>query len=44
MGIADLLDMLSNFGCTTDCGWSDLDEDGAVGVSDVLAWLTAFDG
>ena len=44
VGIADLLDMLSNFGCTTDCGWSDLDEDGAVGVSDVLAWLTAFDG
>ncbi|MGB1100769.1 MAG: hypothetical protein ACPGYS_07660, partial [Flavobacteriales bacterium] len=42
--IADLLDMLSNFGCTTDCGWSDLDEDGAVGVSDILAWLTAFGG
>ena len=44
VGITDLLDMLSNFGCTTNCGWSDLDEDGAVGVSDVLAWLTAFGG
>ena len=42
--IADLLDMLSNFGCTTDCGWADLDEDGAVSVSDILAWLTAFGG
>ena len=44
MGIDDLLDMLSYFGCTTDCGWADLDEDGAVSVSDVLAWLTAFGG
>ncbi|MGB1384482.1 MAG: hypothetical protein ACPG66_03985 [Flavobacteriales bacterium] len=39
VSVADLLDLLGMFGCTGNCGWADLDGDGTVGASDILAWL-----
>ena len=44
VGVNDLLDLLSQFGCTADCGWGDIDGDGAVGVGDILALLSLFEG
>lgn len=40
--VADVLSMLSVFGCELDCGEADLDGDGAVGTSDVLLVLGFF--
>jgi len=42
--VADLLELLGMFGCASNCGWADLDGDGAVGASDVLAWLALVTG
>ena len=39
--VADVLDVLSDFGCLTECT-TDVDGDGAVSVSDVLTVLSAF--
>ena len=39
--VADVLDVLSDFGCLTECA-SDVDGDGAVSVSDILTVLSAF--
>ena len=39
--VADVLDLLSDFGCLTECA-TDVDGDGAVSVSDVLTVLSAF--
>ena len=44
VGVNDLLDLLSQFGCSADCGWGDIDGDGTVGVGDILAWLSLFEG
>ena len=44
IGVNDLLDLLSQFGCSADCGWGDIDGDGAVGVGDILAFLSIFEG
>jgi hypothetical protein len=44
VGVNDLLDLLSQFGCSADCGWGDIDGDGAVGVGDILALLSLFEG
>ena len=44
IGVNDLLDLLSQFGCSADCGWGDIDGDGAVGVGDILAFLSLFEG
>ena len=40
--VADVLSMLSVFGCELDCGEADLDGDGEVGTSDVLLVLGFF--
>ena len=41
--VADVLLVLSDFGCSTDCnGATDIDGDGGITVSDVLALLSAF--
>ena len=40
--VADVLGMLSVFGCELDCGEADLDGDGALGTSDVLLVLGFF--
>ena len=34
--VADVLSLLSTFGCVQDCGQADLNNDGIVGVDDVL--------
>jgi hypothetical protein len=39
VGVLDLLEMLSEFGCTLNCA-TDLDDDGSVGTSDVLLFLS----
>jgi hypothetical protein len=39
--VADVLAVLAEFGCTTDCS-VDVDDNGSVNVSDVLALLAAF--
>ncbi|MGB0424971.1 MAG: right-handed parallel beta-helix repeat-containing protein, partial [Flavobacteriales bacterium] len=39
VGAADLLVLLSNIGCTGDCGLADLDGDGVVGIGDLLILL-----
>jgi hypothetical protein len=44
IGVNDLLDLLSQFGCSAYCGWGDIDGDGAVGVGDILAFLSLFEG
>ena len=44
VGVNDLLYLLSQFGCSEDCGWGDIDGDGAVGVGDILALLSLFEG
>jgi hypothetical protein len=44
VGVNDLLDLLSQFGCSADCGWGDIDGDGTVGVGDILALLSLFEG
>ncbi|MBT5147334.1 MAG: hypothetical protein HOM41_02135 [Flavobacteriales bacterium] len=44
VGVNDLLDLLSQFGCSADCGWGDIDGDGVVGVGDILALLSLFEG
>ena len=44
VAVADLLELLGMFGCAVNCGWADLDGDGAVGVSDIMTWLTLFAG
>ena len=40
--VADVLSLLSVFGCELDCGEADLDGNGAVGSSDVLLVLGCF--
>ncbi len=42
--VTDLLELLGMFGCTSNCGWADLDGDGAVGASDIVAWLALLTG
>jgi hypothetical protein len=39
VAVSDSLELLGMFGCTANCGWADLDGDGAVGASDIIAWL-----
>lgn len=41
-GAADILVMLSNFGCTVSCGGADLNEDGIVAATDILIALSTF--
>lgn len=41
-GAADILVMLSAFGCTLDCGVADLNGDGLVAASDILEALSFF--
>ena len=36
--VSDLLSMLSEFGCSSECS-NDLDEDGVVGIGDLLILL-----
>lgn len=40
--VGDILGILSEFGCTTNCGGADANEDGAVNVADVLLVLSMF--
>lgn len=40
--VSDVLSLLSEFGCASDCGSADVNGDGAVSVSDVLMLLSAF--
>ena len=44
VAVADLLDLLGMFGCNSNCGWADLDGDGSVGASDIIAWLALLTG
>lgn len=44
VAVADLLELLGMFGCTMNCGWADLDGDGSVGASDIIAWLAVVQG
>ena len=44
VAVSDLLELLGMFGCTANCGWADLDGDGAVGASDIIAWLALLTG
>lgn len=41
-GAADILILLSGFGCYENCGAADLDQDGMVGASDILEALQTF--
>jgi len=41
-GAADILVLLSAFGCMEDCGAPDLNNDGLVAASDILAALSNF--
>ncbi|MDG1381410.1 MAG: hypothetical protein P8P45_04445, partial [Flavobacteriales bacterium] len=41
-GAADILEILSGFGCTSECGVADLNEDGLVAASDILLALSTF--
>ena len=40
--VSDVLLLLSEFGCTSDCTDADIDGDGAVSVADILLLLAAF--
>ncbi|MEE3164445.1 MAG: trypsin-like peptidase domain-containing protein [Bacteroidota bacterium] len=40
--VSDVLLLLSDFGCTSDCTSADVDGDGAVSVADILLLLAAF--
>ena len=40
--MSDVLLLLSEFGCTSDCTDADIDGDGAVSVADILLLLAAF--
>ena len=40
--VSDVLLLLSDFGCTSDCTGADIDSDGAVSVADILLLLAAF--
>ncbi|MDA0913516.1 MAG: M43 family zinc metalloprotease [Bacteroidetes bacterium] len=40
--VADVLLLLAEFGCTSNCSAADIDGDGAVSVSDILMLLAAF--
>ncbi len=40
--VSDVLLLLSDFGCTSDCTDGDVDGDGAVSVADILLLLAAF--
>ena len=40
--VQDVLTLLSNFGCSTDCGNSDINSDEIVNVTDVLLVLSVF--
>ena len=40
--VSDVLLLLSEFGCTSDCGAADVDGDGVVSVGDILLLLAAF--
>ena len=42
VGVLDLLDLLSEFGCTEDC-ITDLNADGQIVVSDILIFLALFE-
>ena len=41
--IADILELLADFGCTSECD-ADLNGDGATNVNDILQILAAFGG
>ena len=38
----DLLQLLGNFGCSSECGFEDLDQDGSVSTADLLLLLGFF--
>jgi hypothetical protein len=40
--VSDVLLLLSDFGCTSDCTGADVDGDGSVSVADILLLLAAF--
>lgn len=40
--VSDVLILLSDFGCTSNCTGADIDGDGAVSVADILLLLAAF--
>ena len=42
LDILDLMTLLAQYECSADCT-ADIDGDGAVGISDLLAWLSLFD-
>jgi len=42
VGVSDVLDYLSSFGCSTNCGVADLNGDGAANTSDLLMMLSLF--
>ena len=42
IGVSDVLDYLSSFGCATNCGVADLNGDGAANTSDLLMMLSLF--
>ncbi len=42
VAVADLLEIVADFGCLSNCGIIDLDEDGIVGVSDMLIFNGLF--
>ena len=43
ISVADILLLLSDFGCSSDCD-ADLNDDGATNVNDILQILAAFGG
>ena len=38
----DLLQLLGNFGCSSECGFEDLNQDGSVSTADLLLLLGFF--
>ncbi|MGB1573709.1 MAG: hypothetical protein ACPG85_05475, partial [Flavobacteriales bacterium] len=42
VGVGDVLQLLSLFGCTVNCGVADINNNGLVGSSDVLLVLAQF--
>jgi hypothetical protein len=42
IAVADLLEIVADFGCLSNCGIIDLDDDGIVGVSDMLIFNGLF--
>lgn len=42
IGVNDMLQLLSLFGCTVNCGIADINNNGLVGSADVLLVLAQF--